>query len=199
MQAGATRRDLVKRGIGVAAAGSVAMGTASAIAATSAAAGEAQALSYAVETERLAVIAYRQVLASGVASPSVASELRVLLGQDLEHLAKLEQVLKQMGVAIPQGPTGVAAAQAMLRQHGIHRSLTALHSQHDGLRLLIDAESLAEGAYFAAIPELRDPALVRLCVAILGSDAQHWTALSSIQHNGNPMIAVPYPFVQGSS
>lgn len=198
MQVGATRRDLVKAGIGVAAGGSLAMRAASAVAATTATKGEAQALSYALQTERLAVIVYRQVLASDVASPSVASELRVLLGQDLQHLAKLEQVLKQTGVAIPQGPTGVAAAQAMLRQHSIHRSLTALHSQHDGLLLLIDAESLTEGAYFKAIPELQDPALVRLSVELLGSDAQHWAVLSSIQHDGNPMRAVPYPFVQGS-
>jgi rubrerythrin len=199
MQVGATRRDLVKTGIGVAAAGSLAMRAASAVAATTVSAAEVQALSYALQTERLAVIIYRQVLASDVASSRVASELRVLLGQDLQHLAKLEQVLKQMGAVIPQGPTGVAAAQAMLLQHGIHRSLTALHSQHDGLRVLIDAESLTEGAYFKAIPELEDQALVRLSVEILGSDAQHWAVLSSIQHDGDPTMAVPYPFVQGSS
>jgi hypothetical protein len=198
MEVGATRRDLVRRGIGVAAAGSVALRAGSAAAATTATAGEAQALSYALQTERLAVIVYRQVLASDVANPGVVAELRVLLGQDLAHLAKLEQVLKQMGAVIPQGPTGVAGAQAVLRQHGIHRSLTALHSQRDGLHLLIDAESLSEGAYFKAIPELQDPALVRLTIEILGSDAQHWAVLSSIQHDGDPTMAVPYPFVQGS-
>jgi Ferritin-like domain len=198
MQVGATRRELVRTGIGVAAAGSLAGLAASAVAATSPTAAETEALSYALQTERLSVIVYRQVLASNVVSAGVASQLRVLLGQDLQHAARLEQVLRKMGAAIPQGPTGVAAAQAMLREHSIHRSLTALHSQYDGLRLLIDAESLTEGAYFKAIPDLQDSALIRLSVAIMGSDAQHWAVLSGIQHPGDFTTSVPYPFVQGS-
>jgi rubrerythrin len=199
MDVRATRRDLVRTGIGVAAGGALGVRAASALAAPSATAAETQALSYALQTERLSVLVYRQVLATSVLTPAVVPQLRTLMSQDVEHVAKLEQVLRQMGVEPPPGPTGVPAAQAMLRQHGIHRSLTALESQHDGLRLLIDAESLTEGAYFKAIPELQDPALVRLSTAILGSDAQHWAVLSGIQHHGDPMMAVPYPFVQGSS
>lgn len=198
MQVGATRRDLVRTGIGVAAGGSLALRATSAMAAANTTMRETQALSYALQTERLGVIVYQQVLASHVVSPGVASELRVLLGQDLQHVSKLEQVLKRMGAVVPQGPTGVPAAQAMLQRHGIHRSLTALHTQHDGLRLLIDVESLTEGAYFKAIPELQDPALVRLSVAIMGSDSQHWAVISGIQHPGDYSMSVPYPFVQGS-
>lgn len=198
MEARATRRDLVKRGIGLAAAGSLTAGAAAASAASSAVAVETQALSYALEIERVAVIAYRQVLATNVLSPGVRSQLPVLLAQDLEHATKLEQALKQLGAALPQGPSGVAAAQALLAKHDVHRSLTVLPTQHDCLRLLINIESLSEGAYFAAIPELQGQALVQLGVTIMGSDAQHWTVLSGIQHSGDVTLSVPYPFVQGS-
>lgn len=199
MQGGATRRDLVRGGIGLAAAGSVLLRSASAEAAASATSAETEALSYALQTERLSVIVYRTVLATSVVTPAVVPQLRVLLSQDLQHAARLTQVLTQMGAPLPQGPTGVRAAQAMFLEHGIHRSLTALETQYDCLRLLIDAESLTEGAYFKGIPQLQDPALVRLSTEILGSDAQHWAVLSLIQHPGEVMIAVPYPFVQGSS
>jgi hypothetical protein len=198
MQVGATRRELVRTGIGVAATGSLAAVAASALASAPATPAEARVLSYALQTERLSVAVYQQVLAAHVVTPGVASQLRVLLAQDLQHVAKLEQVLRRMGAALPQGPAGVAAAQAMLSRHGVHRSLTAMHTQHDGLRLLIDAESLTEGAYFEAIPELQEPALVRLSIAIMGSDSQHWAVLSGIQHPGDLMMSIPYPFVQGS-
>lgn len=198
MHVGATRRELVRTGIGVAAAGSLAVRAASAVAAASETAVEAQALSYALQTERLAVIAYRQVLGANVVSPAVAPELQVLLAQDLQHVARLERALRQLGAVPPQGPAGVAAAQAMLSAHGVHRSLTAVRSQHDGLRVLIDAESLTEGAYFKGIPQLQDAALVRLSVEIMGSDSQHWAILSGIQHPGDLTMSVPYPFVQGS-
>jgi hypothetical protein len=159
---------------------------------------EVEALSHALETERLAEIAYRQVLATNVLKTSVRSQLGVLLAQDQEHVARLEEVLTRLGASLPQGPTGVAAAQAMLAKHGVHRSLSALPTQHDCLRILIDVESLTEGAYFKAIPALADPTLLQLSVAIMGSDAQHWTVLSRIQHHGDPLKAVPYPFVEGS-
>ena len=198
MEAGATRRDLVRSGVGIAAAGSLVVRAASAAAAVSATAAETQALSYALQTERLSVIAYRQVLATNVLTPGVVPQLRMLMSQDLQHVAKLEQVLTQMGAGVPQGPVGVTGAQAMLGEHGVHRSLTAFQNQHDCLKLLIDAESLTEGAYFKGIPELQSPALVRLSTAILGSDAQHWAVLSGIQHHGDLTMSVPYPFVQGS-
>lgn len=199
METKATRRDLVRRGIGLAVAGSLTVGATAASAATSAASGEAQALSYALEIERVAVLAYRQVLATNVLSAGVRSELQVMLAQDLEHVAKLERALRQLGAVLPSGPTGTAAAHALLAEHHVHRSLTVLPTQHDCLRVLIDVESLSEGAYFKAMPDLTDRTLIELTVAIMGSDSQHWTVLSNFQHSGNTMISVPYPFVQGSA
>jgi hypothetical protein len=197
MQRKATRRELIAGAAGVTAVASLSAGAAPA-AALPVAGSEAQALSEALGLERLGVIAYRQVLASGVVNSGVRAQLRVLESQERQHVAKLEQVLRQLGAAVPQGPSGVAAAQAVLAQHQVHRSLTVLPTQHDCLRLLIDVESLTEGGHFKAIAALQHPALIQLSVALMGSDAQHWAVLSSLQHNGDVMQAVPYPFVQGS-
>jgi rubrerythrin len=196
MDGATTRRGLVRSGIGLAAAGSLLARAASATAAQSSS--EARTLSYALQTERLAVIGYQQVLGSGVLSPSVRSQLEELLAQDRQHVSALEPILRRIGAALPAGPASVAEAQTMLNQHQIHRSLTKLPTQHDGLRVMIDIESLAEGAYFKAIPTLTDATVVRISASIMGSDAQHWTVLSYIQHHGDVTISVPYPFVQGS-
>jgi hypothetical protein len=93
----------------------------------------------------------------------------------------------------------VASAQRALARRHVSASLTKLDTQRKCLRLLIDVESLAEGAYFAAITNLRDPVLVRTSAEIMGCEAQHWTLLSALQHHGDVDRAVPYPFVQGSS
>jgi hypothetical protein len=182
---------------GLGAAVSLGAGAASA-AGTATASSEVRALSNALRLERAGVIAYRQALVAGVVSAPVGAQLRVLLAEDLKHVARLEQAISRLGAAIPAGPTSIADAQALLAQHQVHRSLTKLSSEHDALRLLINAEGLTEGAYFNAIPRLTNPALVRSATEMLGSDAQHWTVLSGIQHNGNVFQSVPYPFAQGS-
>ena len=155
-------------------------------------------LAYALQTERLGVIAYRQALATSVLSNGVAQQLQLLMGQEREHVARLEQVLGQVGAPVPLGPDTVAAAQAILAAHQVDVSLTDLPSEHACLRLLIDVESLTEGAYFKAIPQLEQPSLLRVGIEIMGSDSQHWTVLSGLQHRGDVGLSVPYPFVQGS-
>jgi hypothetical protein len=39
---------------------------------------------------------------------------------------------------------------------------------------------------------------MKLSLELMGSDAQHWTVLSGIQHAGDIGQSVPYPFVAGS-
>jgi hypothetical protein len=155
-------------------------------------------LSAALELERVGVIGYRQALASGVVKQSAAGQLRALMAQELVHISSLEQALQQLAAPVPQGPTTVGGAQAILTQHQVHRSLTDLSTQRECLALLIDIESLIEGAYFKAIPELLDVNLVKLSLELMGSDSQHWTVLSGIQHGGDVGQSVPYPFVEGS-
>lgn len=198
MQPRTSRRELVRAGIGLAAAGTLAARVGAAEAQPTAGGGEAAALAYALQIERLSVIAYRQVLATSVLASGVPAQLQPMLAQDEQHVIRIEQALMRLGATLPQGPTGTDDSQTLLGQHGVHRSLTVLPTQHECLRVLIDVESLAEGAYFKGIPQLQDPALIRLGVETMGSNAQHWAILSGIQHPDALMTSVPYPFVQGA-
>lgn len=194
---GPTRRELIAGAVAGSAAASLGASGATALAATGSGSGPA-ALAYALQAERLGVIAYRQALSTSVLSTHVSQQLQVLMGQERAHVSKLERVLGEVGAPIPRGPDTVAAAQAMLAQHQVDVSLSDLPSEHACLRLLIDVESLTEGAYFKAIPQLDQPSLLRVSVEIMGSDSQHWTILSGLQHRGDVGLSVPYPFVQGS-
>src|SRR5205085_7872878 len=123
MEAGTTRRELVKRGIGAAAAASGAMSAPSAAAAAPAQS-ESQALSYALQIEQLAVIAYRRAVATHVLRRPVRTQLRLLLDQELEHVRTLERSLAQIGAAITEPPPSIRSAQAALTRYGIHWNLT---------------------------------------------------------------------------
>lgn len=189
-----TRRELVTGAAAFAAAAS--LGVASASAATTAA--QARAFSYALQVERVGVIAYGRVLSTSVLSAEVRSQLQTLLAQERQHVAKLEQVLTGLGASVTQQPATVSAAQALLSRHQVTLSLTDLPTQQDCLRLLIDVESLTEGAYFKAVPQLEQASQLRVAIELMGSDAQHWSILSGLQHGGDVSLSVPYPFVQGS-
>lgn len=193
-----TRRELIAGTAAATAAASLGAAASGARAATSGGS-EAEAMSYALQVERLGVIAYTQVLATSLLSADVRAQLQTLAAQERQHVATLERILGGLSASIPQGPTDTAAAQAILSKHQVHLSLTDLHSQRDCLRLLVDVESLTEGAYFAAIPQLEQASLLRTSLDLMGSDAQHWTVLSGIQHGGDVSVSVPYPFVQGSA
>jgi ferritin-like protein len=191
------RRELIDGALGLTAAAAMATAVASGTA-EAAVGSETDALENALRLERVAVVCYRQVLSRNVLSAGVTTPVRLLLGQELQHVSKLEHALARLGAPVPPGPGHLAGAQAVLLQHGVSGSLTDLPTQHDALKLLIDVESLTEGAYFSAIPQLQHPALIRISVEMMGSDAQHWTTLSGLQHHGDVMLSVPYPFVQGS-
>jgi hypothetical protein len=76
-------------------------------------------------------------------------------------------------------------------------SLANLRTQHECLKLLVDLESVAEGAHYDAISKLRSVRLLALSAEIMACEAQHWTVLSELQHPGKIELAVPNPFVQG--
>jgi hypothetical protein len=191
-----TRREL----FGGAAAVATVLATAqSGRAADLAPANDAEVLGQALIVESLLVVAYRQVLASGALRPNVARQVDEILGQELEHVATLRRELKRIGAAVPAGPRDLAAAHRGLAAHHVYTNLQALRTQNDCLKLLIDVESVAEGAYFDAIGKLSDPSLLRTSAEIMGCEAQHWTVLSAARHHGEIIYSVPYPFVQGST
>ena len=93
----------------------------------------------------------------------------------------------------------MVTAQRGFAAHHMYTSLTKLPSQNACLKLLIDVETVAESAYLEAIAKLGDARLLRISAEIMGAEAQHWTALSSVRHHGDVMMSVPYPFVGGST
>jgi hypothetical protein len=190
-----TRRELV----GSTAAAVAAAGLAGAEAARGAAAPptDADVLRRTLQIERVVVIAYRRALISGALAPPVARELEQILGQEHEHVAILEAALRSLGEPPPGAPSDLAAAQRVLTAHHVNASLLQLRTQSQCLRLLVDVETLAEDAYFVAVAELADAALLRTSAQIMGCEAQHWTVLSSARHHGDVMMTVPYPFVGG--
>jgi Ferritin-like domain len=209
----ATRRQLVAGAVAAAGSGAAAVAGAGA-AAVAGVAGvavvadpaladapvtDAQALSKTLEVERLMVLAYRRVLASGTLAPNIERALAPYLTHEIQHAAAVAGALGAMGVSATVVPLDLRAAGDLLSKHNIPGSLTDLHSEKDSMRLLVDLESVAEGVYFTALKTLTTTALQRLAAQIMACEAQHWTAVSGLRNPGEYVKAVPWPFVTGSS
>jgi Ferritin-like domain len=158
-----------------------------------------QALSKALEVERLMVLAYRRVLTSGALAADIERAVAPYLPHEIQHVSAVAAALATVGVKAETGPLGLDAAGDLLSNHNISVSLTDLHSQNDALRLLVDLESVAEGVYFTALKTLSTQPLQRLAAQIMACEAQHWTAVSGLRNPGQYVKAVPWPFVTGSS
>jgi len=160
---------------------------------------DAEALSKCLVVERLMVLAYRRVLASGTLTPEVQAVVAPLLAHEVEHVSAVASRLERLGVRAATGALDPDSASAELSKHNVKDSLTELHTMNDSLKLLVDLESVAEGVYFTALATLSKPGLQRLSAQIMACEAQHWTALSGLRNPGEYVKAVPWPFVTGSS
>lgn len=159
---------------------------------------DTELLSKTLEVERLMVFAYERVLASGALSPGVHSAIAPFLGHERAHMSAVAAALSGLGAPAPTGPLSLSQANDALGQHPVSASLTSLHTEHDCLKLLIDLESVAEGASYTPIKDLTRPGLVHLCAQIMACEAQHWTVLSGLSNPGQYVKAVPWPYVYGS-
>lgn len=198
MDARATRRQLISRAVAVA-AGAAAGGLASAAPALAASETDPELVAKVLGIEQLLVLVYGQVLLSPALEPAVRRTVRTLLGHEREHVASLTDLLIGIGGIPPAGPSDVRSADAVLAQHHISVRLTGLRTQHDCLKLLVDVESIAEGAYYTSIQHLSSAELLSTASSIMACEAQHWTVLTELQHPGQIVDAVPWPFVWGSS
>jgi hypothetical protein len=93
----------------------------------------------------------------------------------------------------------VSAADGQLAERGVSGRLAGLDSERASLRLLLDAEGMAERVYYRSLLRLGAPGPIQLAAEILASEAQHATILSELLKPGNVDMAVPDAFVQGSS
>ncbi|HEY4828323.1 MAG TPA: ferritin-like domain-containing protein [Solirubrobacteraceae bacterium] len=191
-----TRRQLVAGALS--AAGGLAAAPAVALADTGVPS-DSDALAKVLEAERLIVLGYRQVLASGTLGTGDAAVLEPFLAQELEHVSTVAAQLEALGTMSDTSPLDVTAGNALLAKHHVPGSLTDLHARADCLKLLVNLESVAEGAYFTALKTLGHADLVTLCAQAMACEAQHWTVISGLRNPGIYVKSIPWPFVTGSS
>lgn len=195
-----TRRELMAGAVGLAglAAGAVS-GTAADLALADAQPpSDTELLTKTLETERLMVFAYERVLASRALSPGVQRAITPHLGHERAHVSAVAAALTHLGAPAPTKPLTLKAASDTLSHHNVSGSLTDLHTEDACLKLLVDLESVAEGASYSPIKDLTRPELIQLCARIMACEAQHWTVLSGLRNPGQYVKAVPWPYVFGS-
>jgi len=193
----ATRRELVRGAI--AAGAGLAVGFEPATArADEAPPSPEELLGKALQVERVLVLAYERVFASGALSPGIQRAITPHLAHERAHVAAVAAELTRLGAPAPTGPLSVKDASDLLGEHNISDSLTDLHSQDVCLKLLVDLESVAEGAHYTPLKDLTDPRLVQMNAQIMACEAQHWTVLSGLRNPGQYVKAIPWPYVYGT-
>jgi Ferritin-like domain len=193
-----TRRELLARGLGAAAGSALGLAAVQdpALGATPVPS-DGEVLSKALGVERLVVLAYRRVLAAGALGAGEREVIATQLGHELEHVAALAERLRALGLIPLTTTPDLKTGEALLSKHHVPGSLTDLHARADCLRLLVNLESIAEGAYFTALKTLGSADLVRLSAEAMACEAQHWTVLSGLRNPGIYVKSVPWPFVTG--
>lgn len=194
----ATRRDLLR---GAVAGGAVSVGLAVAsepaladlISPLRGATSDGQVLFRLLQFEQLEIFAYDHIERTSVLSATARSTVAHFLAQERRHAELLSAELKKRSVAPPNPPSGVSDADRRLAALLVARRLDEAHHELAAVHLLIGIETVAEIVYHLAIERLSVP-LPELATQILGCEAQHWTGLSSLLHNGDPVLAVPSAF-----
>jgi hypothetical protein len=209
-----TRRELLRRGVTIAAGSAGGALAASAVAradsTTTGAAGttttgesvaqsDAEVLLLVVGTEMLGAFVYQQVLDAGVFAPHIQHATETILNQEQAHITKLSAELVRLGGTPPTPFSKVSDADKVLIAHRFPGGLGPLRNQHDCIILLARIEWLLEGAHLKAISKLQAPRLLELSTQVLANEAQHGTVLSELLHPGDVDKAVPGPFVRGTS
>ena len=194
----ATRRDLLR---GALAGGAVTVGL---LTAETALAGtidplqgaktDGQVLFRLLAFEQLEIFCYRHIERTSVLSDVARGTVAHFLSQERRHAALLSAELKKRGVGPPTPPSSVSEADRRLDALLVARRLDEAHHELAAVHLLIGVETAAETIYHFAIEKVTG-ALPELAARILGCEAQHWSGLSSLLHNGNPVLAVPGEFV----
>jgi Ferritin-like domain len=152
-----------------------------------------------VAVELLLITVYRRVIATGLLSARVQRTAEHVLRQEHVHARLLRRELVARGGRAAPAVEGTDALDRVLISLKVSGSLKQLHSEHDCVHLLLELETAAEGAYFKAISQLHDVRLAHLAAQILGSEAQHQTAVSEARRPGNAWQAAPSAFVKGKT
>lgn len=193
-----TRRELIRSG----AVGAVAVAAGAAPSATAAdplagANGDKDLLGRLTGIEQLIAFAYAHLLGAGGLSSRTAGAFRTFLAQENAHVRLLSDALARRGGAPSPPPTDAKAVSRQLAKLGAAGSLRNSRGDTVCIRYMIGVETVAEGVYYSATSKLSDTTLLTQAARIMGNEAQHWTALSGLQHAGDVFLAVPYANVTG--
>jgi rubrerythrin len=163
-----TRRELVQRGL-IVAAGAATAGTILPAGALAKLPDDDVGIASALlALEQQAVFAYDAALKSGkldAASAKVAEQFR---GQEQQHAAALAAALKELGGSAPTPP----ASNDDVKGLG-----DALGSASDLLDFTIKLESTAVATYNEAIQKLKDGKLLQTAASIVANEGQHLVVL----------------------
>jgi hypothetical protein len=159
--------------------------------------GDTEILRRLVAIEQLIEFAYAHVLQSAGLSRATARVLSTFRSHEQAHVLILSRALAVRGAAAPVSPTDLKLASRQLAKLGAGGSLRDSRGDTVSVRYLIGVETIAEGAYYSAMSKLSSAALLDLAARIMSCEAQHWTALSGLEHAGDVFMAVPYPTVVG--
>ncbi len=197
-----TRRQLASRAIAVAGLGATGPTAASLLSTAQSEAADAPQSDAGLLGELLAVelllsAVYEQVIRSALLSARGERVALKVLAQERTHAETLAIELRRLGGTAPATPAGASAIDKALADRHVSESLATLRTEHDCVSLLLDLESLAEGAYFKAISKLHDLRLLRVGAEIMANEAQHATLISEARRPGDISQSVPDAFVEG--
>jgi Ferritin-like domain len=194
-----TRRDLLRGTVGGVAAATLGLAfedeeaRAAVVEPLLGATTERQVLFRLLQFEQLEEFAYGHIERTSVLSAQARSTVAHYLGQERRHAELISAELAKHGAAPPKPPSGVGEADRMLATLLVARRLDAAHHEVAAMHLLIGIETVAETIYYLATSKLSG-SLPLLTAQIHGNEAQHWTGLSSVLHDGDPVRAVPRAF-----
>lgn len=190
-----TRRGLLSGVVALGAAATASGPAAEGAGAAAGAATQSQLLAELLKLEGAMAYAYEKAVGSDAPGPALKRVLALVLEHERAHL----EVLSAAAGAQPRlyMPADRSAAQAVLSDHHLSRSLASLRSEHDWLAFLAALEAAAEAAYYKAISKISAPALLRTAAEILASEAQHSAMLGQRLHPTDIGKAIPDAFVQG--
>ncbi len=194
-----TRRELIRSGAVGAAflAAGAAPSTADAADPLAGANGDTEILGRLVAIEQLIEFAYAHLLEVGGLSSASAGVFRTFLSHEQAHVRLLSNALAHRGGTPSPPPTDVRVASRQLANLGAAGSLKDSRGDALCVPYMIGVETVAEGAYYSAMSKLSDPTLLVDAAQVMGCEAQHWTALSGLQHAGDVFLGVPYSTVKG--
>jgi len=185
------RRDLIRRGLAFGGAVVAASSIPALLSVRTAfAAGEADKtiLAKAIRLERIAVLAYDQVIAGGLLSREVERVAKLFRGHEREHADALTTALRDLRGTVPAQPT-------VKDIDSVVKGIDGLSSQDDVLRFAIELETAAVAAYHDAQQKFFDAKLLQAGASIMASEGQHLAILRLTLHKP----PVPNAFETGST